>query len=86
MVFRRVAALGFLAIILSALATVSSCTDPECADGGEGCPCQSVYECGPIPACTTPYCDGSCGLIQLVRWLRLRYRMAFLLDDCLCYR
>lgn len=65
MVFRRVAALGFLAIILSALATVSSCTDPQCADGGEGCPCQSVYECGSVPACTTPYCDGSCALIQL---------------------
>ncbi len=64
MVCRRSVALGSLVIVLAVLVFVPSCTDPGCADGGDGCPCTTPYECGELPtSCHAFLCDdGTCRL------------------------
>ncbi|MDI3284712.1 hypothetical protein [Polyangium sp. 15x6] len=56
---RFVAALS-LTLLLPAFAILPSCTDPSCADGGEGCPCEKAVECGELPPCKGWRCDGTC--------------------------
>ncbi len=62
---RRLFALCTLTLVFFSLAIVPSCTDPGCADGGEGCPCSTPYECAHfVPDCHAWICDGTCHLLE----------------------
>ena len=65
MVCRPFVALGSLVIVLSALVFVPSCTNPECARDGEGCPCTIPEDCIPLlpSSCFAIACDGICHFI-----------------------
>ncbi len=63
---RRLVVISTIILVLSAMVIVPSCTDAECGNGGEGCSCTSVFECGELPtACHAWLCDGNCRLLQV---------------------
>jgi hypothetical protein len=62
---RRLVALCTLVLVLSAIAVIPSCTDSECANGGEGCSCTLPDECGQLPTnCHAWLCDGTCQMLK----------------------
>ena len=63
MLARRFVALGFAAFFLSTLAVVPSCSGSVCQANGEGCPCETPYECKLPDSCYAAYCDGTCHLL-----------------------
>jgi hypothetical protein len=60
MLARRFVAFGFLASAVSTVVLVSSCTNPECTNGADGCPCTTPYDCELPNSCYSAYCDGTC--------------------------